>query len=331
MSPTSWATTTSRCALGGSPTTGSNSCARTTGATPSAGILMAIVASMVVQRTERGDLMFLTSATRHAQHALDLRSAGLCSSTPPDDRPLGRRCTGNAAPAGLWPGSCWNICGTAAPIRSTSSRRGPTPSTDSPWACAPAPSGPHPRVSPAPTLPAGTAAARCTCPDMSPPNSSSSWRPTTCATSGACTGPPCRARSAHVIRRLCCDLPPSPPPLRERIVAARTGRRRAHRLRRCARSCRPGGRRLRRLCQRAVGALPAPGHAPAHQRGGVPPAAGLAWLGSGSAAWLLERAQSECTLAAQPRPGQVGHSAGEPEGLLLERTVAPALGALGLR
>ncbi len=37
-----------------------------------AGILMAIVASMVVQRTERGDLMFLTSATRHAQHALDL-------------------------------------------------------------------------------------------------------------------------------------------------------------------------------------------------------------------------------------------------------------------
>lgn len=36
-----------------------------------AGVLMAIVASMVVQRTERGDLMFLTSATRHAQHALD--------------------------------------------------------------------------------------------------------------------------------------------------------------------------------------------------------------------------------------------------------------------
>jgi hypothetical protein len=36
-----------------------------------AGILMAIVASMVVQRTERGDLMFLTSSTRHAQHVLD--------------------------------------------------------------------------------------------------------------------------------------------------------------------------------------------------------------------------------------------------------------------
>jgi hypothetical protein len=36
-----------------------------------AGILMAIVASMVVERTERGDLMFLTSTIRHAQHAID--------------------------------------------------------------------------------------------------------------------------------------------------------------------------------------------------------------------------------------------------------------------
>jgi hypothetical protein len=42
-----------------------------------AGILMAIVASMVVQRTERGDLMFLTCATRHAQHALDADAPGL--------------------------------------------------------------------------------------------------------------------------------------------------------------------------------------------------------------------------------------------------------------
>ena len=42
-----------------------------------AGILMAIVASMVVQRTERGDLMFLTSATRHAQHALDADAPAL--------------------------------------------------------------------------------------------------------------------------------------------------------------------------------------------------------------------------------------------------------------
>jgi len=42
-----------------------------------AGLLMAIVASMVVQRTERGDLMFLTSATRHAQHALDVEAPAL--------------------------------------------------------------------------------------------------------------------------------------------------------------------------------------------------------------------------------------------------------------
>ncbi len=42
-----------------------------------AGVLMAIVASMVVQRTERGDLMFLTSTTRHAQHALDLDAPAL--------------------------------------------------------------------------------------------------------------------------------------------------------------------------------------------------------------------------------------------------------------
>lgn len=42
-----------------------------------AGVLMAIVASMVVQRTERGDLMFLTSTTRHAQHALDADAPAL--------------------------------------------------------------------------------------------------------------------------------------------------------------------------------------------------------------------------------------------------------------
>ncbi len=42
-----------------------------------AGVLMAIVAAMVVQRTERGDLMFLTSATRHAQHAIDVDAPAL--------------------------------------------------------------------------------------------------------------------------------------------------------------------------------------------------------------------------------------------------------------
>ena len=38
---------------------------------------MAIVAAMVVQRTDRGDLMFLTSTTRHAQHALDVDAPAL--------------------------------------------------------------------------------------------------------------------------------------------------------------------------------------------------------------------------------------------------------------
>ncbi len=46
------------------------------------GLLMAIVASMVVQRTERGDLMFLTSTTRHAQHALDADALALLDTAP---------------------------------------------------------------------------------------------------------------------------------------------------------------------------------------------------------------------------------------------------------
>jgi hypothetical protein len=37
-----------------------------------AGVLMAIVAPMLVERTERGDQMFVTMLARHAQHALDL-------------------------------------------------------------------------------------------------------------------------------------------------------------------------------------------------------------------------------------------------------------------
>jgi thiamine kinase-like enzyme len=36
------------------------------------GVLMAILASMIVERTERGDEMFVTMLARHAQHALDL-------------------------------------------------------------------------------------------------------------------------------------------------------------------------------------------------------------------------------------------------------------------
>ncbi len=41
------------------------------------GLLMAVAASMLVQRTERGDAMFMAMASRHARHALDLDAADL--------------------------------------------------------------------------------------------------------------------------------------------------------------------------------------------------------------------------------------------------------------
>ncbi|MEU9018040.1 phosphotransferase [Actinomadura sp. NPDC048394] len=41
------------------------------------GIVMAIGASMLVERTDRGDEMFCTMTTRHAHHALDLDAASL--------------------------------------------------------------------------------------------------------------------------------------------------------------------------------------------------------------------------------------------------------------
>jgi aminoglycoside phosphotransferase (APT) family kinase protein len=41
------------------------------------GLIMAVAASMLVERTERGDEMFLTMARRHARHALDLDAAAL--------------------------------------------------------------------------------------------------------------------------------------------------------------------------------------------------------------------------------------------------------------
>ncbi|HEX8803502.1 MAG TPA: hypothetical protein VF743_04900, partial [Acidimicrobiales bacterium] len=36
------------------------------------GLVMTVAASMLVERTDRGDRMFLTMADRHARHALDL-------------------------------------------------------------------------------------------------------------------------------------------------------------------------------------------------------------------------------------------------------------------
>ncbi len=45
-----------------------------------AGLIMAIAASMLVERTDRGDDMFMAMAHRHAQHALDLDAPALLSS-----------------------------------------------------------------------------------------------------------------------------------------------------------------------------------------------------------------------------------------------------------
>ena len=42
-----------------------------------AGVIMAVVASMIVEVTERGDEMFMAMASRHAQHALDLEAFDL--------------------------------------------------------------------------------------------------------------------------------------------------------------------------------------------------------------------------------------------------------------
>jgi aminoglycoside phosphotransferase (APT) family kinase protein len=45
------------------------------------GVLMAVIAPMLVVRTERGDDMFMTSMARHAQQVIDLRAEDLLSST----------------------------------------------------------------------------------------------------------------------------------------------------------------------------------------------------------------------------------------------------------
>ena len=77
-----------------------------------AGVLMAIVASMVVQRTERGDLMFLTSTTRHAQHALDVDAPALLLAASMTE--LLVLCTGNAARS-VMAGFMLEPCATGVP------------------------------------------------------------------------------------------------------------------------------------------------------------------------------------------------------------------------
>jgi hypothetical protein len=57
------------------------------------GVLMAVLASMIVERTERGDEMFVTMLARHAQHALDVGAEELLEGhahargSPPPLRP----------------------------------------------------------------------------------------------------------------------------------------------------------------------------------------------------------------------------------------------------
>ena len=45
------------------------------------GLIMAVAASMLVERTERGDAMFMTMASRHSHHALDLGAPDLIAET----------------------------------------------------------------------------------------------------------------------------------------------------------------------------------------------------------------------------------------------------------
>jgi thiamine kinase-like enzyme len=52
-----------------------------------AGVLMAIVASMLVERTERGDEMFMAMLSRHCQHALDLAAEELLAQAPAQPAP----------------------------------------------------------------------------------------------------------------------------------------------------------------------------------------------------------------------------------------------------
>jgi len=58
---------------------GWDTCWRDYRRTAYAGLVMAVVASMIVVQTARGDDMFLAMASRHAQQVLDLESEALCN------------------------------------------------------------------------------------------------------------------------------------------------------------------------------------------------------------------------------------------------------------
>ena len=146
------------------------------------GVLMAIVAAMVVQRTERGDLMFLTSTTRHAQHAVDVDAPRAVARHRMTD--LLVLCTGNAARS-VMAGFMLEYLrdGRAGePLRivtvGTHTIDGQPMGLRTRTALARLPSSPGPTS-------ADTAAARSMASTSCTPSSWSSWRPIMCASSGA--------------------------------------------------------------------------------------------------------------------------------------------------
>ena len=46
-----------------------------------AGVMMAIISSMLVERTDRGDEMFMTMLQRHCEHVLDIDALGTLART----------------------------------------------------------------------------------------------------------------------------------------------------------------------------------------------------------------------------------------------------------
>ena len=200
-----------------------------------------------------------------------------------------------------------------APGRSAPRRdgRAPTPSTASPWACAPAPRCPGCPSSPTPTS-AGTAAARSMASTSCTPSWWSSWKPTTCASCGASSRTPrprrprsaaCAATCRRRRRRWASGWPPCD------LADGRARRRRGR-----ARPGRARGRRLRRVRRRAVGVVPDARHR-AVTRG----------CGSAQSAWT-ERSPAQARSAMRPASlwASSSTSASESGRCAMNRRLAPS-------
>src|SRR5207248_9236872 len=73
-----------------------------------AGLLMALLAPMIVERTERGDEMFVAMLARHAQHALDLDAEELVPAESPARPPPARPEASDEGPHAAGPEELWN-------------------------------------------------------------------------------------------------------------------------------------------------------------------------------------------------------------------------------